>query len=139
CARASALAVIGVGKLGGRELNYASDVDLLFVHPNGGSPAFGERAVSDMIRLLAEPTAAGIALRVDPTLRPGGRSGALTRSVDATIEYYARGSATWERQAMIKARHVAGDAAVGAAFLEGIAPFVYPEHLEPQAIDEVRR
>jgi glutamate-ammonia-ligase adenylyltransferase len=92
-----------------------------------------------MIRLLADPTAEGIALRVDLALRPGGRGGALSRSLEATLEYYERQSATWERQAMIKARPVAGDPWIGSAFVEGIAPFVYPSELAPRAIDDVRR
>ena len=135
------LAVIGLGKLGGAELNYASDVDLIFVHADAGTEAqdVAERAAATLIRSLAEPTAEGIALRVDPTLRPGGRGGVLSRSLEATLDYYEHQSATWERQAMIKARPVAGDPWIGAAFVDGVAPFVYPEDLEPRAIDDVRR
>ncbi len=135
------LAVIGLGKLGGRELNFASDVDLLFMHVEQGPPAQdeAERLAAAFIRLLAEPTADGVALRVDPTLRPGGRSGALSRSLDATIAYYDGESATWERQAMLKARAVAGDQQLGAGFIRGLEPLVYPEHLPAAAIDEVRR
>lgn len=134
-------AVIALGKLGGRELNFASDVDLLFVHADPGPEAqsIAETAAAAMMKLLAEPTAEGLALRVDPALRPGGRAGALSRSLEATLAYYERGSATWERQAMLKARPAAGDPALGRAFVEGVAPFVYPEHLAPAAIDEVRR
>ncbi|HEX9124596.1 MAG TPA: DUF294 nucleotidyltransferase-like domain-containing protein [Actinomycetota bacterium] len=134
------LAVIGLGKLGGAELNYASDVDLLFVHRGAGQARErAERAVAELIRLLSEPTAEGIALRVDPTLRPGGRGGALSRSLDAMREYYANQAATWERQALIKARPVAGDLVLGDAFVRMVAPLVYPDELAPQAIDEVRR
>ena len=135
------IAAIGLGKLGGRELNYSSDVDLLFIHPDDGAmaQADAERTAARMIRLLSEPTDDGIALRVDATLRPGGRDGVLSRSLPATLAYYTHGSATWERQAMIKARPIAGPMSVGAAFVEGIAPLVYPDHLEPQAIDDVRR
>ena len=138
---APGLAVIGLGKLGGYELNYASDVDLLFVHSEPGPVAqeATERAVAGVTALLAEPTAEGLALRVDVALRPGGRAGALSRSLEATLAYYERESATWERQAMIKARPIAGDAQVGEAFLEGITPFVYPPELAPAAIDDVRR
>jgi glutamate-ammonia-ligase adenylyltransferase len=135
------LGVVALGKLGGRELNYASDVDVLFVHRDPGPAALdaAERAAAEAIRTLAEATEDGIAFRVDPTLRPGGRGGTLSRSLDATIAYYERGSAVWERQAMLKARAAAGDLDLGAAFVEGVAPVVYPAHLEPGAIDEVRR
>ncbi|HSD49576.1 MAG TPA: hypothetical protein VLE71_07075 [Actinomycetota bacterium] len=135
------LAVVALGKLGGAELNYASDVDLLFVHAGGGPEPVddAERRAAAIIRLLSEPTAEGVALRVDPTLRPGGRGGALSRSLEAMREYYATRAATWERQALIKARPVAGDPELGTAFVRTVTPFVYPEHLAPQAIDEVRR
>ncbi len=135
------LTVVGLGKLGGGELNYASDVDVIFVHEGSGAARQeeAERAASSVIRLLSEPTEEGIAFRVDPALRPGGRAGALSRSLEATIEYHERQSATWERQALIKARPVAGDLALGAAFVERVARFVYPEELAPQAIEEVRR
>ena len=135
------MAVIGLGKLGGGELNYASDVDLIFVHADGGPEAQdqAERAAAELIRSLAEPTAEGISLRVDPALRPGGRGGVLSRSLEATLDYYEHQSATWERQAMIKARPVAGDPWIGSAFVEGVAPFVYPEELGVRAIDDVRR
>ncbi len=135
------LAAIALGKWGGRELNYSSDVDLLFVHERS-TPADNEAAevaAEALLHLLSDPTADGMALRVDTTLRPGGRAGALSRSLDATLAYYERGSATWERQAMIKARAAAGDRSLGHAFVNGVLPFVYPEHLEPAAIDDVRR
>jgi glutamate-ammonia-ligase adenylyltransferase len=131
------LGVIGLGKLGGAELNYASDVDLLFVH-EGDGPAAG-RAVARLIALLSEPTAEGIALRVDPALRPGGRGGLLSRTLESILSHYERESAVWERQAMIKARSVAGDPWLGAQFVDGVTPFVYPVELAPGAIDEVRR
>jgi glutamate-ammonia-ligase adenylyltransferase len=135
------LAVIALGKLGGSELNYASDVDVVFVHRGTGADRQerADRAVVQLIRVLSEPTAEGIALRIDPTLRPGGRGGALSRSLEAMREYYGTQAATWERQALIKARPVAGDHDLGAAFVDMVAAFVYPEHLAPQAIDEVRR
>jgi glutamate-ammonia-ligase adenylyltransferase len=135
------LAVIGLGKLGGAELNYASDVDLVFVDEGGGTEAHDrfERQVADIIRLLSEPTAEGVALRVDPTLRPGGRGGVLSRSLAAMREYYESQAVTWERQALIKARPVAGDLALGSSFVEMVTPFVYREELPPQTIGEVRR
>ena len=135
------LTVIALGKLGGFELNYASDVDLLFVHrdPGPDTQEAAEHAVAAFTSMLAEPTEEGVALRVDIALRPGGRSGALSRSLDATLAYYDRESATWERQAMIKARPVAGSHDLGEGFLAGVEPFVYPPELAPAAIDDVRR
>jgi len=137
----SGLGVIALGKLGGSELNYASDVDVVFVHGGTGAERqeAAERTASELIRTLSEPTAEGIALRVDPTLRPGGRGGALSRSLDAMRAYYEGQAATWERQALIKARAAAGEAELGAAFVEMVEPLVYPGHLPAQAIDEVRR
>lgn len=134
------LAVVGMGKLGGRELNYASDVDVLFVHAETGAPAqeAASRAAARLIELLARPTPEGVALRVDPDLRPGGRSGPLSRSLPAMLEYYERHAATWERQALLKARPVAGDLELGGRFVEGVAPFVYPAVLPASAIDDVR-
>jgi [glutamine synthetase] adenylyltransferase / [glutamine synthetase]-adenylyl-L-tyrosine phosphorylase len=136
---AERLAVIALGKWGGRELNYSSDVDLLFVHQSPDDNEAAEATAARLLKLLSEQTADGVALRVDAALRPGGRSGPLSRSLDATLAYYDHGSATWERQAMIKARAAAGDQMLGYAFVTGVAPFVYPEHLEPAAIDDVRR
>ena len=133
------LAVVGLGKLGGAELNYASDVDVLFVHEAGGVQEEAERAAGQVIRLLSEPTAEGIGLRVDTTLRPGGRAGLLSLSLDTILDYYERRSAVWERQAMIKARAVAGDPWLGSGFVDGVIPFVYPTELPSHAIQEVRR
>jgi glutamate-ammonia-ligase adenylyltransferase len=132
-------AVIALGKLGGAELNYASDVDLLFLHGDSVGPEEAERGVAALIALLSEPTAEGLALRVDPTLRPGGRAGALSRTLGGTLEHYATAAATWERQALIKARPAAGRLELGRAFVEGVAPVVYPDELHPATIDEVRR
>jgi [glutamine synthetase] adenylyltransferase / [glutamine synthetase]-adenylyl-L-tyrosine phosphorylase len=134
------LAVIGLGKLGGAELNYASDVDVVFVHREAGADSQdrGGRAGGRIISLLSEPTAEGVALRVDAALRPEGRSGPLSRSLEATVEYYRRHAATWERQAWIKARPAAGDRELGAELIESLEPVIYPEHLEVSAIEDVR-
>ncbi|MEX0833756.1 MAG: hypothetical protein WD276_07805 [Actinomycetota bacterium] len=132
-------AVLGLGKLGGAELNYASDVDVIFLHLSADLQEKAQGAAANLIRLLSEPTEEGLALRVDATLRPGGRGGALSRSLESSIAYYANEAATWERQSLIKARPVAGDVALGIEFLEAVAPFVYPEDLSSQAIDVVRQ
>ncbi len=136
-----ALAVVALGKWGALELNYASDIDLVFVHrePGGATQDAAERVAAELIHLLSEPTSDGIALKLDAALRPGGRAGALSRSLEATLAYYERESATWERQAMLKARAAAGDVALARRFVEGVQAFVYPAHLEPAAIDDVRR
>src|SRR5437899_3305565 len=105
-------------RLGGRELNYASDVDVIFVHREGGAQLSGKaiHSAAGLIALLSEPGPGGIVLRVDPDLRPEGRAGPLSRSLEAMGDYYARHAATWERQALLKARPVAGDPALGAEF-----------------------
>lgn len=139
-AGAGAFAVIGMGKLGGSELNYASDVDVLFVHEASG-PADHEwagKVAADVIAILSEPTVDGVVVRVDANLRPEGRSGPLSRSLPAMEEYYARHAATWERQALLKARPVAGDAELGRLFLDAVAPLVFPEVLPAAAIEDVR-
>ena len=140
-ARDTGLSVVGLGKLGGRELNYASDVDVIFLHaePSAEGQLRAEREAAAVIGLLASPTADGVAFRVDANLRPGGRGGPLSRSLRATVDYYEKHAATWERQALIKARPVAGDLALGERFVREVAPHVYPEELAPHAIDEVRR
>jgi [glutamine synthetase] adenylyltransferase / [glutamine synthetase]-adenylyl-L-tyrosine phosphorylase len=134
------LAVIGLGKLGGRELNYSSDVDVVFVHEGTGGDAQSDasRRAARVVASLSEPTADGVALRVDPTLRPEGRAGPLSRSAVSTTEYYRRHAATWERQAWLKARPVAGDRALGAALIGELEPVIFPEHLETSAIEDVR-
>ncbi len=130
------MAVIGMGKLGGTELNYASDVDVVFVHD--GDTAEAERAARALLRVMTEPTADGIVFRTDADLRPEGRAGALSRALDAYEAYWERWAQTWELQSLIKARPVAGDAALGAAFVAGAAPFVWPDVLDPAAVHEVR-
>jgi glutamate-ammonia-ligase adenylyltransferase len=134
------LAVVGMGKLGGRELNYASDVDVIFVHGEAGAPAMQQagRAAAAVIDLLSAPGPEGIAPRVDPDLRPEGRAGPLSRSLVSMGDYYEQHAATWERQAMLKARHVAGDPAIGAAFLERVTPLVFPSVLPAGAVEDVR-
>jgi glutamate-ammonia-ligase adenylyltransferase len=134
------VAVVAMGKLGGAELNYSSDVDVLFLHQESGGESQDEaaRAAARLISLLSEPTAEGVALRVDANLRPEGRAGPLSRSLHSMLEYYEKHAATWERQALLKARPVAGEDDLGRRFVEGVAPFVYPAVLPASAIEEVR-
>ena len=138
------IAVIGMGKLGGRELNYVSDVDVMFVHePVDG--ATDEEAAHEatqvcarLLELLNASTTMGRAYEVDPTLRPEGRSGALSRTVEGFVAYWERWAKTWEFQALIKARGVAGDEELAARWLGAAEPYVWPERLDPEAVAEVR-
>src|SRR5439155_18582418 len=129
-------AVIGMGKLGGRELNYASDIDVLFVHDGDADAA--ERAARALLATMTTPSEDGIVFRTDANLRPEGRQGPLTRTIDSYATYYEGWARTWEFQALIKARPVAGDATLGARFLEVATPRVWPEMLDPDAIREIR-
>ena len=138
------IAVIGMGKLGGRELNYVSDVDVVFVHEalDGHEDADAGREVvqvlSRVLELLNSSTTMGRAYEVDPTLRPEGRSGALSRTIGSFVAYWERWAKTWEFQALLKARPVAGDLELGERWLAAAAPFVYPEELDPDVVAEIR-
>jgi glutamate-ammonia-ligase adenylyltransferase len=129
-------AIIGMGKLGGSELNYASDVDVLFVHDGAGEEA--DRVARAVLTTMTTPSADGIVFRTDADLRPEGRSGALSRNLHAYAAWYERWARHWEFQALLKARPVAGDAALGDAFMALTRPHVWPEHLDPDAVREVR-
>jgi [glutamine synthetase] adenylyltransferase / [glutamine synthetase]-adenylyl-L-tyrosine phosphorylase len=141
---AARIAVIGMGKLGGRELNYVSDVDVVFVHEPTEEGADEEAAreskavLSRMLELLNASTTMGRAYEVDPTLRPEGRRGALSRRVVSFEAYWERWAKTWEFQAMLKARPVAGDLELGAELITRAEPFVWPEELDPAVVAEVR-
>jgi glutamate-ammonia-ligase adenylyltransferase len=125
--------VIGLGKLGGGELNYSSDIDLLFVYGDpgpGDDPeavlgffhAIGERLVQHLSRATGE----GHLFRVDMRLRPESGAGPLARSLQSYLLYYESRGELWERQMLIKARHVGGDRNLSATFLRSLEPFVYP-------------
>jgi len=131
------LAVVGLGKCGAQELNYVSDVDVLFVAEpvldEAGEPvASGDAAVSTATRLAAEltricsaHTAAGTIWEVDAALRPEGRAGQLVRRLASHRAYYERWAKTWEFQAMLKARSCAGDLALGQEFVDMVTPMVW--------------
>jgi glutamate-ammonia-ligase adenylyltransferase len=126
------LSVFALGKLGGEELNYASDVDLVFLyqsdgrtdrgHPNG---AFFKAWVQAATALLTTPTPDGSCLRVDANLRPRGRDGELALPFASALAYYREWADLWERQAWVKARVCAGDASAGALFLRDLEPLIY--------------
>lgn len=129
-------AVIGMGKLGGRELNYSSDIDVMFVHDTSQEEAEG--IAEGLLRSIGEVTPEGQAFRIDANLRPEGKSGPLTRSLDSYLEYYARWAKPWEYQALLKARVAAGDTRVGDALIEGTRRFAYPEQLSADVVTQIR-
>lgn len=128
------LAAIALGKLGAAELNYSSDVDLVFVHSADGrvegpkpctNQEFCERVVQEAVRLIADPADLGAAYRVDLRLRPHGAAGPLSLALEPMLQYYDQYGRTWERQAWVKARCVGGDAALGGRLLAELEPWVY--------------
>jgi glutamate-ammonia-ligase adenylyltransferase len=147
--------VLGMGKLGGRELNFSSDVDPIFLYeeegetagvPDGGGGVAGRISHQEFFRKLGEmlvkgmmeATPDGSLYRVDLRLRPEGRSGAIASSLHACEIYYEAWGQTWERQALIKARPMAGDRVLGEEFLRMVTPFVYRQSLDPRALEEIR-
>ncbi len=131
-------AVLALGKEGGQELNYASDIDLIFVHGDD-FPAPAAIKLGEAVRdALARATDAGFVFRVDLRLRPEGRFGPVSRSLESCRAYYESWAEPWERQALMKARCVAGDAAVGAAFLAMAEPFVYRTRVEEAFVESIR-
>ncbi|MGO8672639.1 MAG: hypothetical protein ACLQVD_14890 [Capsulimonadaceae bacterium] len=134
-------AIIAMGKLGGCEVNYSSDVDLIFVHadPSGAARGFQPLKLAEAVRdTMARVTESGFIFRVDLRLRPEGRFGPLSRSVSACRAYYESWAEDWERQAMLRARFVAGDTAVGNMFLEISEAFAYPSRVEMPFIEAIR-
>ena len=143
------LAVIAMGKLGGDELNYSSDVDLMFVYEADGETAGGRsgrvangeycaRVCRELVALLEEITEEGHVFRVDLRLRPEGRMGPIVLSLDGYRAYYRERAELWERQALIKARIAAGDARVGARFQELAREMVYRPGLDARIVPAIR-
>ena len=130
------VAIIGMGKLGGRELNYSSDVDVLFVHD--GNTQEAERAAREVLATMSAPSPDGIVFRTDANLRPEGRSGPLTRTIDSYAAYYEQWGRTWEFQALLKARPVAGNPELGEQLISLTRPYVWPNTLDPDAVREIR-
>jgi len=141
--------VLAFGKLGGEELNYSSDIDLMFLYDEEGATKgkrithisneeFYGRIVGEVVRLLSSHTDRGQAYRVDLRLRPEGHHGPLARSLASTLSYYDTLGRTWERQALIKVRPVAGDLELGEEFLRSIEPFVYRKYLSFGEINEIK-
>ncbi len=142
------LAVVALGKLGGGELGYASDLDLIFVYDPGdpawwsGRPVpheFFTRIAQRAISALATPTREGIAYRIDTRLRPSGNQGPLVSSRDGFSAYHRSDAQLWERQALVKARVVAGPPALGRDLETIVAGFVYGRGLDPAEVAEIAR
>ncbi|MGH3913144.1 MAG: bifunctional [glutamine synthetase] adenylyltransferase/[glutamine synthetase]-adenylyl-L-tyrosine phosphorylase, partial [Pseudonocardiaceae bacterium] len=127
------LAVIAMGKCGGAELNYVSDVDVIFV---GGT----EKELGATTKLAAATMrhAGAACFEVDAALRPEGKAGALVRTLEGHLSYYRRWAKTWEFQALLKARPVAGDTELGARYLEAVAPLVWSAADRENFVSEVQ-
>jgi glutamate-ammonia-ligase adenylyltransferase len=141
--------VLAFGKLGGKELNYSSDIDLMFVYDEEGTTQgkrithvsneeFFGRVVSEVVRLLSAHTDQGQAYRIDLRLRPEGQRGPLARSLASTLAYYDGLGRTWERQALIKVRPLAGDKRLGEQFLKAVEPFIYRKYLSFGEINGIK-
>jgi glutamate-ammonia-ligase adenylyltransferase len=143
---AGGFAVIALGKLGGRELNYSSDVDLIFLYdpttlprrPREEPDQAALRIAQRVVELLQKRTEDGYAFRVDLRLRPSPEVTPIALPVDAAISYYESSALPWERAAFIRSRMVAGDAGIGRYFLRALHPFVWRRSLDFGAIGEIR-
>lgn len=131
------LSVLALGKLGGAELNYSSDVDLVLFRADDAPRVAAEALARELVRALQQASAQGRLFRVDLRLRPYGRTGELIPRRSSVVEYHRGRGRTWERQAWIKARPVGGDLALGRALLEELAPVLWRETLEARAIQEI--
>ncbi|MEV7424680.1 MULTISPECIES: bifunctional [glutamine synthetase] adenylyltransferase/[glutamine synthetase]-adenylyl-L-tyrosine phosphorylase [unclassified Streptomyces] len=151
-AAACRLAVIAMGKCGGHELNYVSDVDVIFVGEPAEPPADGvdegaaiqaaTRLASHLMRICSESNMEGTIWPVDANLRPEGRNGPLVRTLSSHLAYYQRWAKTWEFQALLKARAVAGDPVLGAQYIDAVSPLVWQaaerDHFVPD-VQKMRR
>jgi len=142
--------IVALGKLGGRELNFSSDIDLMFVYSEEGETQGGSNgSVSNqeffsglserLIDALTGSSEEGFLYRVDLRLRPDGKSGALAMPLSGYESYYARRGELWERQMLIKARACAGSMALGDRFIQMVRPFVYPGYFEVSPVKEIHR
>jgi len=142
--RDAGLAVIGMGKLGGEELNFSSDVDVIYVYSSDNGAA-GDATLHKYFSELSRRVSAAIGeqtdddfvFRVDLRLRPEGTKGAIANSLPSTERYYETWGRPWERQAWLKARPCAGDAALGDEVMRTLEPFIHRRSVSPSVIDEV--
>ena len=143
---ATDLAVIAMGKCGARELNYISDVDVIYVAGSNNPEIEPNRAVevatklaTRMMRAMDGAAAEPPLWQVDPNLRPEGKSGALVRTLDSHVAYYDRWAQSWEFQALLKARHLAGTKALGERYVEALAPKVWESSARDNFVESVQR
>jgi [glutamine synthetase] adenylyltransferase / [glutamine synthetase]-adenylyl-L-tyrosine phosphorylase len=145
--RPARFCVLGMGKLGGCELNYSSDIDLIFLYECDGSTdgkrpitnhEFFDHVCRELVHLMTENTALGCAWRVDLRLRPEGARGPVAMALPNMLNYYDMRGRTWERQAYIKARPVAGDLDLGSEFLEMLTPWIYGRYLSRADISGIK-
>jgi glutamate-ammonia-ligase adenylyltransferase len=142
--------VLGMGKLGGGELNFSSDVDVIYLYEDDESESAGglkgkvgprqffSAIGQKIIHSMGDVTEDGFVFRIDLRLRPLGANGPLVQSVNSATLYYESWGQCWERAALIKARPVAGDLELGASFLKEIEPFIYRRYLDYTTVDELR-
>lgn len=136
--------VFGMGKLGGEELNYSSDVDLIYVYETdgdyGGRTAreFFARVAEEITKAIAEPTNDGFCFRVDLRLRPGGGDGPVAVAMGAALSHYEAVGETWERAVWLKGRPIGGDRAFGERVLHEIEPFVYRRFLDYGTLEDLK-
>ncbi|MGH7816130.1 MAG: bifunctional [glutamate--ammonia ligase]-adenylyl-L-tyrosine phosphorylase/[glutamate--ammonia-ligase] adenylyltransferase, partial [Candidatus Binatia bacterium] len=148
--QANRFVILGMGKLGGGELNFSSDVDVIFLHETDeGESIGGRKGKADprtffaevgkkIIHAMGQVTEDGFVFRIDLRLRPLGANGPLVQSVNSAMLYYESWGQCWERAALIKARPVAGDIELGANFLKEVEPFIYRRYLDYTTVDELR-
>ncbi len=142
----SGLFALGMGKLGARELNYSSDIDLILFYDQDRAPYVGRRGVQPvftrlaqgLVRIMGQQTAQGYVFRTDLRLRPDPGSTPPAVSVRSAAFYYRHAGRNWERAAMIKARPAAGDIEAGETFLAGLQPFIWRRHLDFAAAQDIR-
>lgn len=146
---AATFVVLGMGKLGGRELNFSSDIDLLFIYSDHGESTGGSsgKVVNEtyfnklgelVIKAVSEATREGFVFRVDMRLRPFGKIGPLATAFEQVLDYYIDHGRAWERQALIKARPCAGDLGLGTALLERLRPFIFPRYFDDATLEDIR-
>lgn len=131
-------AVLGLGKLGGRELNFSSDVDLIYVYADGTDPGSMVRFGREYTRLLTQYSGQGHLYRVDLRLRPMGKTGEIAYPLSASLHYYQTWADTFDRLALMKCRVVAGDSQVGQHFVDSIQQLIFRKYPDVAAVEEIR-